>query len=60
MIDGLIGLYALGGYWYYWRVLKLGASNPRDLAVCALLGLLVGPILIVGALCGQLLDAKLR
>ena len=60
MIDGFIGLYAVAGYWYYWQVLRLGASNPTDLILCAVLGLLVGPILIVCALCAQLLDAKLR
>ena len=58
MIDGLIGLYAIAGYWYFWRVLQLGASNPRDLVICAVLGLALGPILIVCALCAQLLVAS--
>jgi len=58
MIDGLIGLYALAGYWYYWQVLRLGASSRTDLAMCAVLGLFVGPILIVGVLCVQLIKER--
>jgi len=44
-------LYGAAGYYYFWQILLLdSASKPRDIVICSLLGLLVGPPLLAAAL----------
>jgi len=47
VLTALALAYAATGYWYFWQVISLDASaQPSDLALCAFLGLLFGPLLM--------------
>jgi len=54
MLAALVTLYIVVGYWYFWQVLMLMGSENSDPAtrvLCAVLGLLTGPLLMLAALC---------
>lgn len=54
MLAALAALYIVAGYWYFWQVLMLMDSNgsePGTRVLCAALGLLTGPLLMLAALC---------
>jgi len=51
MLTALLIYAAASSYWYFWQVLlNAGSARPADVALCALLGLLTGSVLVTAVM----------